>query len=394
VTEPTLHLRAGRERSLRRHHPWIFGGAVARVQGNPAPGSTVLVRDDRGEVLGRAAYSPSSQIVGRMWTFDADERVDDAFVAARVTASADRRRPLGARTDAARLVFSESDGFPGLIVDRYGSVAVCQLLSAGADRWRSVVAEALASIEGVEAVVERSEAAVRKKEGLPPTTGVLHGTPPDTLAVHEDGRRYLVDVATGHKTGFYLDQRDNRSAVAAIARDRTVLDVCSFTGGFTMAALQGGAASVTAIDSSGPALAQAARTLEAAGWAERAEMVEADAFKELRRRQHLDGPRPDMIVLDPPKLAASQGQVDRATRAYKDLNLQAFRLLEPGGVLVTFSCSGAVDAALFQKVVFGAALDTGRDVQVIGRLTQASDHPVLLAFPEAEYLKGLVCLVV
>ena len=401
TAEPTVHLRAGRDRSVRRRHPWVFSGAVARVTGDPAPGTTVLVRDDAGAALGRAAWSPQSQLVARMWTFQPDERVDEAFVAARVTAAAARRAPLGVRTNAARLVFSESDGVPGCTVDRYGPVAVCQLLSAGADHHREAIADALAALPGITSVVERSEAAVRAKEGLPPVTGLLRGddvasspSAEDGVPVTEDGRTYLVDVGTGHKTGFYLDQRDNRTLVAGLARDRHVLDVCSFTGGFTVAALQGGAASVTAVDSSGPALAQARRTVAAAGGAGDVTVtfVEADAFSELRRlrREHA-GPPFDLIVLDPPKLAASQQQVDRATRAYKDLNLQAFHLLAPGGLLVTFSCSGSVDAALFQKVVFGAALDAGRDAQVVGRLTQAGDHPVLLSFPEAEYLKGLVC---
>ncbi len=377
---------------MRRRHPWVFAGAVARVSGDPAPGDTVLVRSAEGEPLGRAAYSPSSQIVARMWTFDPAECVDDAFIAGRVARAAGLRAGLAGRTDAVRLVFAENDGLPGVIVDRYGAVAVCQLLSAGAERWRDAIADAVAALPGVGAVVERSDAAVRGKEGLGPVSGLLRGTEPGEVTVVEDGRRYLVDVDAGHKTGFYLDQRDNRTVVQALARDARVLDVCAFTGGFSVAAWRGGARSVVTVDSSRPALVLAARNLQANG-APPSQLVEADAFAELRRRRS-QGERFDLIVLDPPKLATSAAQVRKASRAYKDLNLQAFGLLEPGGCLVTFSCSGAVDDALFQKIVFGAALDAGREVQVVGRLTQAADHPVLLSFPEGAYLKGLVCRVV
>jgi 23S rRNA (cytosine1962-C5)-methyltransferase len=393
VPEPTLVLKAGRSKALRRCHPWVFSGAVARVTGDPAPGDTVAVYDDTGGALGRAAYSPSSQIAARMWTFDPSERVDDDWIAHRVMASAARREHLAIRTDAARLVFAESDGLPGVILDRYGDVAVLELTSAGADRWRPVLAAAAAALPGVVSVIERSDVDVRTKEGLQPRTGLLSGEEPaEAVEVHEDGRRFGVDVRLGHKTGFYLDQRDNRALVAGLARGRRVLDVCSYTGGFGVAAYDGGAVDVVSIDSSAAALGAAASNRRRNGQPVTG-LVRADAFDHLRALRR-EGASADLIVLDPPKLAASESQVARAARAYKDLNLQAFHLLAPGGLLVTFSCSGAVGEDLFQKIVAGAALDARRDAQVVGRLSQAEDHPVLLSFPESAYLKGLVCRVI
>ena len=387
--EPTLTVRPGRERSLLRRHPWVFGGSVQRVTGDPQAGDTVRVVAADGRPLGRGAYSPRSQLVVRMWTFDDDVVVDDAFVAARIAASAQRRHDLVARTDAARLVFAESDGVPGLIVDCYADWAVVELTAVGSDRWRDTIAEAVAALPGVRGVYERSDVTMREREGLTARTGLLRGDePPERIEIHEAGRRHLVEVRAGHKTGFDLDQRDTRSTVAALARDRRVLDVFAYTGGFSVAAHIGGASSVTTVDSSGPALALAAENLRRNG-ASTDRLVEADAFAELRRRRALDE-RFDLIVLDPPKLANNAAQVDKATRAYKDANLQAFGLLSPGGLLVTFSCSGAIDEALFQKVVFGAALDAKRDAWIVDKLTQASDHPIALTFPEAAYLKGLV----
>jgi 23S rRNA (cytosine1962-C5)-methyltransferase len=401
MAEPAVVLRAGRERSLRRRHPWVFSGAVARVEGRPGAGDVVAVLSATGERLGWAAYSPESQIVARLWTFEPADRVDADFVTARVLASAARRAGLAERTDAARLVYSESDGLPGLIVDRFGAVAVVQLLAAGMEPWRDVIADALAGVPEVQSVYERSDAEVRSKEGLGTRTGRLRGDePPELVEIDEDGRRYVVDVRHGHKTGFYLDQRDNRRLVEQLAPGRRVLDVFAYTGGFSVAAAVGGAATVTSVDSSAPSLALAAEALArngggaagGPGGPSGVEQVAADAFSDLRQRRDR-GERYDLVVLDPPKLAGSAAQVNRATRAYKDLNLQALRLLGPGGLLVTFSCSGAISDDLFQKVVFGAALDTGADVAIVGRLTQASDHPVRLSVPESAYLKGLVALV-
>lgn len=387
----TLWLQPNRERSLVRRHPWIFSGGVGRIDGAAEPGDTVRVRAAGGEDLGWAAYSPASQIRARMWSFDPGAVVDAAFVAARVTAAAARRAPLLADggTDSARLVFSEADGVPGLIADRYGDTIVCQLTTASADAWRETIADALFALPGVACVYERSDADVREREGLGPRIGLLRGAAPSPdLVANEFGFRFAAEVEGGHKTGFYLDQRDARAAVATWAAGRRVLNVFSYTGAFSVIAAARGAASLLSIDSSGPALAVAARN-GALNGVDVGELMEADAFTALRglrdRAQQYD-----LILLDPPKLANTERQLDKATRAYKDLNLLAVKLLAPGGVLMTWSCSGAMTMDLFQKVVAGAALDAKREVRIIGRLHQPSDHPVPLAFPEAEYLKGLV----
>jgi 23S rRNA (cytosine1962-C5)-methyltransferase len=387
---PSVVLKPGRERSLLRRHPWVFSGGVAQVRGNPGLGATVLVESSDGTVLGRGAYSPASQIRVRMWTFDPEVEVDAAFVAERIAGSAARRASvLASGTDAARLVFSEADGVPGLVADRYGDTVVCQLTTAGADAWRDVIADALASLDGVATVFERSDAEVRERERLEPRVGLARGrAAANTTTIHERSWRFLVDIAGGHKTGFYLDQRDARAAIAAIATGRRLLNVFSYTGGFSVAAGASGATSIVNVDSSAPAL-QIARSNGDFNGVDLGEMIEGDAFAVLRglrdrARQY------DLIALDPPKLAANERQLDKASRAYKDLNLLAIKLLAPGGRLLTFSCSGAMTAELFQKVVAGAALDAGRTVRIVGRLGQPSDHPVPLAFPEAEYLKGLI----
>jgi 23S rRNA (cytosine1962-C5)-methyltransferase len=392
-------LRPGRERSVRRRHPWIFSGAVAHVDGRPAPGDSVQVMTADGEVLGIGAYSPVSQIRVRMWTFVDDrhhpshrpEVVDAEFVTRRVVAAAERRRRVfvDADTDAARLVFSEADGVPGLVADRYGDTVVMQLTTAGAERWRDTIADALFGVDGVTSVYERSDADTREREGLDARVGVVRGEAPSAdLVVRERGVRYHVDVAAGHKTGFYLDQRDARAAVAGIAAGARVLNAFSYTGAFGVVATLHGATEVTSIDSSGPAL-DVARRNAATNGVEPGELIEADAFTALRGLR--DRARSyDLILLDPPKLALSDQHLDRASRAYKDLNLLAVKLLAPGGTLLTFSCSGAMTAELFQKVVAGAALDARRSVRIVGRLHQPDDHPVPLTFPEADYLKGLV----
>ncbi len=390
ATPPSIRLRSNRERSLLRRHPWVFSGAIDRVDGSPAPGDTVLVRSSDGTSLGWGAYSPESQIRARMWTFEPDEHVDDAFVAARVAAAAARRAPLlGGETDSARLLFSEADGVPGLVADRYGDTVVCQFTTAGADAWRDVLADALAALPGVACVYERSDADVREREGLGERTGLLRGSEPSPdLVAHEPGFRFAVDVAGGHKTGFYLDQRDARGAIAEMASGRRVLNVFAYTGAFSVIAAARGATSVLSIDSSGPALATAARNADLNA-VDIGELMEADAFTALRGLRDR-AKQYDLICLDPPKLANSEQQLDKATRAYKDLNLLAVKLLAPGGLLMTWSCSGAMSMDLFQKVVAGAALDAKRDVRIIGRLHQPSDHPVPLPFPEAEYLKGMI----
>ncbi|MDO8392202.1 MAG: class I SAM-dependent methyltransferase [Actinomycetota bacterium] len=387
----SVWLKPAAERSLARRHPWVFSGAVTRVEGSPEAGDTVLVKGADGTSLGWAAYSPASRIRARMWTFDPAETVTPSFVAARAGAAAARRSALlaGGLTDSARLVFSEADGVPGLVADRYGDTIVCQLTAVGADAWREVLADALFALPGVECVYERSDADVREREGLQARVGLMRGRAPSpTLVANEGGFRFAVEVEGGHKTGFYLDQRDARAAVAQWAPGRRVLNVFSYTGAFSVIAARAGAAAITSIDSSGPALAVAARNATLNG-VDIGELVEADAFTALRGLRDR-AKQYDLILLDPPKLANSEQQLDKASRAYKDLNLLAAKLLAPGGVLMTWSCSGAMTMDLFQKVVAGAALDARRELRIIGRLHQPSDHPVPLSFPEAEYLKGLI----
>lgn len=399
---PTLKLKHGREKSARLRHPWIFAGAVDSLAGSPGSGDTVVVRSATGEFLGRAAYSSKSQIVARVWSFDEAEEIDAAFFERRLRTAASARANLTARTNARRWVNAESDGLPGVILDQYGPRVVAQLLSAGADRWRAEIAAAAASFPGVEGVFEKSDAAARAKEGLGPSEGLIAGREPEGdievwEAVPESARaalkdglwRFGVDPAGGQKTGFFLDQRENRRRVAEAAAGRVALDAFCYTGAFTVAALSGGAASVESLDSSPGAVEMARRNLERNGFAPEGP-IQADVFKRLRELRE-GGPQFDMIILDPPKFAASRSQVDKAARAYKDINWLALRLLRPGGLLFTFSCSGAVTPDLFQKILFGAAIDAGRDARIVDRMTQASDHPVALPFPEGDYLKGL-CL--
>jgi len=389
---PALVLAPGREKSSRLRHPWIFSGAVERVEGDPASGDTVTVVAADGTFLASAAYSPASQIRARVWSFDPGQAIDSAFFTRTVNRAATARAALFDRDHTAgRILHGESDGLPGVIADRYGDVVVLQCLSAGAERWRDVIAEALREATGVRCVYERSDAEVRSLEGLPVRTGALQGVLPDVVTIVEDGIAYRVDVVHGQKTGFYLDQRDNRRSVRERAAGRRVLNAFCYTGGFSLAALAGGAASVLSIDSSGDALELArdnlARnaTLDSA----RAQWHQADVFEELRKLRD-SGAAFDMIVLDPPKFAPTAAHAERAARAYKDINLLAFKLLAPGGLLATFSCSGGISAELFQKIVAGAALDAHADGQIIGHLTASGDHPVALNFPESDYLKGLL----
>ena len=353
------------------------------------PGDTVDVRTDDGHWLARAAASPASQIRARVWTFDVNEIVDVGFFARRIATSIARRPPRTGDEQAARLIHGESDGIPGVIVDRYASIVVVQILSAGAEAWRETIFDALVAETGCAAVYERSDAEVRALEGLPTRVGLVRGILPDATIIAEHEMRYRIDVAAGQKTGFYLDQRDNRRLLSSIAAGRDALDCFTYTGGFALSLARGGARSVTAIDSSADALAAAAGNATLNGLEGRIEFVEADVFKHLRllrdKARHYD-----LIVLDPPKLAPTVQHVERAARAYKDINLLAFKLLNPGGLLATFSCSGGVGIELFQKIVAGAAVDARVDARIVSRLGPSSDHPVLLSFPEGDYLKGLL----
>ncbi|MGE0484150.1 MAG: class I SAM-dependent rRNA methyltransferase [Gammaproteobacteria bacterium] len=384
-------LKPGRDKSLRRRHPWVFSGAIARVEGGPQPGDTVEVVASEGAFLGRGAYSPRSQIRVRVLSFDDNVAVDEVLIAGRLQAALDyRERLFPVRPDGVRLVNGEADGLPGVVVDRYGDCAVLQCTATSAERWREVIADGLVASGGCTSVYERSDAEVRELEGLAARRGLLRGAePPPLIEVVEGGARYRVDVRGGHKTGFYLDQRDNRARLATLAAGREVLDVFSYTGGFSCAALAGGATRVTAIDSSHEALERARDNVAASGFAADAvEWLEGDAFASLRAL-HAAGRRFDVVVLDPPKFAPTAKHVQRAARAYKDVNLWALRLLRAGGTVLTFSCSAAVEPALFQSIVAGAALDAPCDGRIAAALQAAADHPVALNFPEAAYLKGL-----
>jgi 23S rRNA (cytosine1962-C5)-methyltransferase len=385
-------LKAGREKSLRRRHPWIFSGAIDRVEGAPGAGDTVDVIGSTGELFARAAYSPASQIRARVWSFDSSETIDADFFRRRLVRSVESRRRLGLLDAGAacRLVFAESDGLPGLIVDRYDEFLVCQFSSAGADAWRATIVELLVELCEPRGVYERSEGGGRHKEGLASRRGPLAGAePPQDLPIVSAGARFLVDVAGGQKTGAYLDQQRNRALVAAHSSGAEVLDAFSYTGGFAIAALRAGAAAATLIDSSADALAHAQRDAAANGVASACRFHAADVFVELRELRTANA-RFDVVVLDPPKFVHSADQIPSGSRGYKDVNMLGLSLVRPGGVLATFSCSGHVDAALFQKIVAGAAVDAGRTAQILERLSQPADHPVATEFPEADYLKGLI----
>jgi 23S rRNA (cytosine1962-C5)-methyltransferase len=390
-----IQLKRGREKSLKRRHPWIFSGAVEKVQGKPGAGDTVRVLDASKNLLAQAAYSPKSQIRARVWTFDPKEEVDAAFFRNRIQKALALREALPAarHANALRLVHGESDGLPGLVVDRYADVLVAQFLAAGVERWRDPILDALMEQSGCAAIYERSDAEVRKLEGLPAKAGFARGNRnASRCPIIEYGLNFRVDVEQGQKTGFFLDQRENRQRVRALAAGREVLDGFCYTGGFSVAALAGGAKRVSAIESSAAALEVAKENLAANPLdAARVEFVQADVFAQLRTLRDKNA-KFGLIVLDPPKFAPTAAQVKKAARAYKDINLWALKLLAPGGLLATFSCSGGVSAELFQSIVAGAALDAGGDAKIIERFGAAADHPVALEFPEGEYLKGLLVL--
>ncbi|HPH95508.1 MAG TPA: class I SAM-dependent methyltransferase [Anaerolineaceae bacterium] len=394
-TRPILTLKPGREKPVLLRHPWLFASGIDRLSSPPAPGETIQVNSSRGECLGWAAFSPASQIRARFWSFSPTDVIDRAFLHSRLQRAIQlRQRTIPpTETDAVRLVHAESDGLPGLIVDRYGSTLVMQCLSAGIEYWKETLADLLLECTGLSDILERSDADVRSLEGLPERIGPLRGQPAEQVTITENGIKYKVDLVKGHKTGFYLDQRPNRACLGQYAADKEILNCFSFTGGFTLSALAHQAKSVISIDSSGDALALAQENLILNQLpAEKAEWIEGDVFQLLRTYRDQNR-RFDLIVLDPPKFAPTVAQAERASRGYKDINLLAFKLLRPGGLLFTFSCSGGISADLFQKIVAGAALDAGVDARIIAHLGQGSDHPTALNFPEGTYLKGLICAI-
>jgi len=387
----TIRLKENKERSLLRQHPWVFDSAIAKGGGDP--GETVRIDSAEGKFLAWAAFSPQSKIRARAWSFDEKQRIDAEFIAGLCAKAVKARERFAIESDAMRLVHGESDGLPGLIVDRYGDTLVAQFLSAGAERWKGIVVDAMLEATGLAKMYERSDTSSRSLEGLDPATGWLRSEGPTELTIREHEWKLTLDVATGHKTGFYLDQRDSRHKFAQAARRlafRRVLNCYCYTGGFTVAALSGGAAHVTSIDSSAPALERAKAHVAFNGFDEsRADFIDADVNASLRR--FIDEGRTfDAIVLDPPKLAPTAAHAERAARAYKDINRLALKILEPGGVLFTYSCSGGISADLFHKIVASAGTDAQVDGYITERLGGAPDHPMTLAFPEGEYLKGLV----
>jgi 23S rRNA (cytosine1962-C5)-methyltransferase len=390
--QPSVILKEGREKSLLRRHPWVFSGAVEFVDGSPANGDTVAVCDVHGGFLAWAAYSAGSQIIARVWSWNANETIDAAFFRKKISQALAARESLGLRRDSSglRLVHAESDGLPGLVVDQYGDVVVMQLGSAGPERWRDTIANALQELLNPACIYERSDSDGRELEGLETRIGVLRGALPDRVEVNEHGLRFAVDVAEGQKTGFFLDQRDNRALTEMLAKDCDVLNCFCYTGGFSLYALRGGAKSMLSIDVSGDALRIAEQNVANNGLdASKAEWQEADVFAALRKLRD-QGKQFDFIILDPPKFAPTAAFAEKAARGYKDINLLGFKLLRPGGLLATYSCSGGISEDLFQKIVAGAALDAGVDAQIVYRLHASADHPVLLSFPEGAYLKGLM----
>jgi len=389
----SIRLRAGKERSLLRRHPWIFESAIGR--GSADAGETVRVESAEGQFLAWAAFSPASKIRARCWSFDEAQRIDDAFFIASCSSAIRARGRFDIQSNGVRLIHGESDGLPGLIVDRYGDTLVAQFTSAGVERWKDAIASALLAATGLNKLYERSDASSRTLEGLPEATGWLRGQGEVELLLQEHDWQLTINIAEGHKTGFYLDQRDSRKRFFDYTRRlkfERVLNCYCYTGGFTVAGLMGGAVHVTSIDSSGPALVKAAANVALNGFApERASFMDADVNASLRQFAE-QGRTFDAIVLDPPKFAPTVAHAERAARAYKDINRLAFKLLEPGGVLFTYSCSGGISADLFHKIVASAGCDAGVDGFIHERMGGAPDHPMTIHFPEGEYLKGLVVM--
>ncbi|MEZ8128882.1 methyltransferase domain-containing protein [Enterovibrio norvegicus] len=392
---PSVYLVKGREKSLRRRHPWIFSRGIQRVEGKPSLGQTVDVYDHQGQWMARGAFSPNSQIRVRVWSFEQEE-IDVAFFQKRLQEAQGLRDVLAARDGLTgyRLIAAESDGLPGITIDRYGDFMVCQLLSAGAETQKQNLVEALVALYPKCSIYERSDVSVRKKEGLKERTGVLHGDmPPASVVIEENGIKISVDITGGHKTGFYLDQRDSREAAVKYVNGKRVLNCFCYTGGFGLYSLKGNAAEVINVDVSQPALDIAKTNAEMNGFdVSKAKFVNADVFKLLREYRE-KGEKFDVVIMDPPKFAESKSQLTGACRGYKDINMLAMQILNPGGTLLTYSCSGLMDNGLFQKIIADAALDAHRSVQFVERFEQAADHPIDSAYPEGFYLKGFACYV-
>lgn len=394
---PAIYLVKGREKSLRRKHPWVFSRGISKVEGEPELGETVDVFTNDGQWLAKAAYSPHSQIRARVWSFE-KQAIDKTFFVKRIQDANLLRQDIIERDGLTgyRLIAAESDGLPGITIDKYQNFLVCQLLSAGADYNRQTLVEALREVFPECSIYERSDVAVRKKEGLEQTTGVLFGDePPKSVVIEENGIKISVDIVGGHKTGFYLDQRDSRQQSMKYVKDKEVLNCFSYTGGFGLYALKGGAKRVINADVSQPALDTAKANAELNGFdisKKRGVFLNADVFKLLREYRD-QGTKFDVVIMDPPKFADNKSQLTGACRGYKDINMLAMQILNPGGTLLTYSCSGLMDQVLFQKVIADAAVDANRQVKFVERFEQAADHPTDTAYPEGFYLKGFACKV-
>jgi len=389
-------LKKSADSFIKRKHPWIFSGAIEKVEGNPSNGETVKIFTSNKTNVGSGSFSPTSQIRVRIWSFNPEEKIDSDFFRKKILAASETRKQFidTFQTNAYRIINAESDGLPGLIVDHYSDFLVCQFLSSGVEFNKETIVEILDAIFRPVGIFERSDVEVRTKEGLQPAKGLLKGTVPDDLIeADENGFKFLVDIKEGHKTGFYLDQRDNRKLVSEFSNGKNVLNCFSYTGGFSIYALVAGANKVTQIESSASAIDISSKNIELNNLnSSLVENINGDVFEILRKFRD-ERKTFDLIILDPPKFAESSSQIQKASRGYKDINLLAIKLLNPGGILFTFSCSGHISPELFQKIVSGAALDSGREVKIIKQLTQSLDHPVSLNFPEGLYLKGLVCIV-
>ncbi len=387
---PVIRLKPGREKSVHRRHPWVFSGAVESEVDANQPGQTVRVESSSGKFLGFAAWSPKSQIRLRFWSFKEQDQIDENFIHSRLQKALSNRSSSDLASNAKRLVHGEADGLPGLIVDQYNQVLVLQILSVGMEYWREILIQQLIDLTGLECVFERSDAEVRRLEGLERQCGAILGELSPNCSIQEHGLEYYIDVENGQKTGFYLDQRANRAKIQEISHNKEVLNCFCYTGGFSLNALRGGAKFVTSIDSSGQALQMAKLNTKTNGLPEeKTEWIEADVFASLRKFRD-QGRNFDLIILDPPKFAPTKQNVEKASRAYKDINLLAMKLLNEGGLLATFSCSSAISPELFKKILASSAEDARQDFSILDNFSADQDHPQLLSFPEGEYLKGVL----
>ena len=392
----SVKLKKGRDKSFNRKHPWIFSGAIDSVKDINTNGENVEIISGDGKFLGYGSYSSHSQISVRVLSFNPDEKIDLDFFQRRINDAAELRKQIidDKTTDAYRIINAESDLLPGLVVDKYGDYLVCQFLSAGAEYWKKEIVEILINLFNITGIFERSDVEVREKEGLLPSKGVLYGKQPDELIeIIENGNKFFVDVNLGHKTGFYLDQRDNRKILEQFASGKEILNCFSYTGGFSVYAVKAGASKVINVDSSAESLTLAEKNFSLNGIdPSKYENIHDDVFKYLRKLRDTNR-QFDVIILDPPKFAESVSQIDKAARGYKDINLLALKLLKKNGLLFTFSCSGHIIPELFNKIIADAAADAGREVHILKYLTQSPDHTMLTSFPEGLYLKGLICKV-